>query len=86
MGHHGDPKIGPMKLRPIASVAQRVIGRERWKPANTSWALGRRLGEEGPKSTQPIQLFRLQADTDRLNAEAPRIADIEIVRDPSHQA
>ena len=45
-GIMGDPKIGPMKLRPIASVAQRVI----WEGKVEAREQQLGLGEEGPKS------------------------------------
>ena len=48
-GIMGDPKIGPMKLRPIASVAQRVI----WEGKVEAREQQLGLGEEGPKSDLP---------------------------------
>jgi len=45
-GIMGAPKIGPMKHRPIASVAQRVI----WEGKVEAGEHHLGLGEEGPKS------------------------------------
>jgi len=76
-GIMGDPKIGPMKLRPIASVAQRVI----WEGKVEAREQQLGLGEEGPKSDLAHPAVPLAGRCGSAQCRGPRIADVEIVRD-----